>query len=382
MVESSNMLTVWRRHTGECPHRDKGRNYLKCNCPVWADGYVNGKRTLRQSLETRDLARARKKAIALEFPEDGVFKPPPDAVCAFLGHCQSEGLTDATISKYRNPLTKLAEFCKAEEIDSLEELTTEKLDQFRAGRGIKQITACKELEILRVFLGFCVDRRWMKENPAKRIKLARNLKPNEVVPFTSVEITAIVKACERVGKRQYERLRSRAMILTLRYTGLRIGDVSMLARDRIRRDGDTWRIFIRTEKSGQPVFLPLPPELKMALDCVPPPVSNIESRYFFWNGTGKAKTHKAHIDRCLRAVFKESGVLGAHAHRFRHTLATELLGRGASFEDVADILGNSPAIVRKHYGKWSAARQSRIDDLMERVYIGTDHTVLDTARIQ
>jgi hypothetical protein len=28
--------------------------------------------------------------------------------------------------------------------------------------------------------------------------------------------------------------------------------------------------------------------------------------------------------------------------------------------------------VRKHYGKWSAARQSRIDDLMERVYIGTD----------
>lgn len=56
---------------------------------------------------------------------------------------------------------------------------------------------------------------------------------------------------------------------------------------------------------------------------------------------GKEKTHKAHIDRCLRAVFKESGVKGAHAHRFRHTLATELLGRGASFEEVADILGQS-----------------------------------------
>lgn len=47
-------------------------------------------------------------------------------------------------------------------------------------------------------------------------------------------------------------------------------------------------------------------------------------------------------------------------------------GRGASFEEVADVLGNSPAIVRKHYGKWSAARQSRIDDLMERVYIETE----------
>jgi predicted transcriptional regulator len=63
-------------------------------------------------------------------------------------------------------------------------------------------------------------------------------------------------------------------------------------------------------------------------------------------------------------VFKESKVERPHAHRFRHPLATELLGRSASIEDVADILGNSPAIVRKHYAKWSPARQKRIDDLM------------------
>ena len=61
----------------------------------------------------------------------------------------------------------------------------------------------------------------------------------------------------------------------------------------------------------------------------------------------------------------------AHAHRFRHTLATELLGSGATFEDVADILGNSPAIVRKHYGKWCPARQNRIDALMDSVVVGT-----------
>jgi integrase/recombinase XerD len=171
------------------------------------------------------------------------------------------------------------------------------------------------------------------------------------------------------------------MILTFRYTALRIGDVSMLARDRISRDGDRWRLFIRTEKSGQPVFLPVPPDLKAALDSAPPPVSNIDSRYFFWNGIGKPKAHKAHIDRCLRAVFKESGVKGAHAHRFRHTLATELLGRGASFEDVADILGNSPPIVRKHYGKWPAARQSRIDELMQRVYIEPDRAARNEVRV-
>ena len=108
----------------------------------------------------------------------------------------------------------------------------------------------------------------------------------------------------------------------------------------------------------------------------------MDSRYFFWNETSKPKTLKAHIDRALRSLFKAAAVQGAHAHRFRHTLATELLGRGASFEEVADILGNSPEIVRKHYGKWSMARQNRIDDLMQQVYFETPAVKPSKARVQ
>jgi hypothetical protein len=62
-------------------------------------------------------------------------------------------------------------------------------------------------------------------------------------------------------------------------------------------------------------------------------------------------------ERTLAAVFKKSGVKNAHAHWYRHTLATRLLEQGATFEQVADIPRNSPAVVRKHYGKWSKGRQ-------------------------
>jgi integrase len=65
-------------------------------------------------------------------------------------------------------------------------------------------------------------------------------------------------------------------------------------------------------------------------------------------------------ERTLAAVFKKSGVKNAHAHRYRHTLATRLLAGGATFELVADILGDSAAVVRKHYGKWSKGRQDNI----------------------
>ena len=67
-------------------------------------------------------------------------------------------------------------------------------------------------------------------------------------------------------------------------------------------------------------------------------------------------------------MFRKSGVAGSHAHRFRHTLATQLLGIGASFEEVADVLGISPAIARKHYAKWLKKRQERIDDLVQMVH--------------
>jgi hypothetical protein len=42
------------------------------------------------------------------------------------------------------------------------------------------------------------------------------------------------------------------------------------------------------------------------------------------------------------------------------TAACDFIGR-------AGVLGDSPAIIRKHYAKWSAGRQTRIIDLLARI---------------
>lgn len=370
------MVTIWRRHTPTCLHKPKGRDYLKCNCPVWADGYVNGKRVLRKSLGTRDMARARKRSVELETSDTRIYKSVSDAVSAFMNHCESEGLRFSTRRKYRNSLAKLREFCEKHQIDNICELEMDHLDSFRASRQLKPITSSKELQLLRQFCEFCTSRKWMKENFAKQIRSPRNIKPNDVVPFTDSEVTAIIHACDLIGQNPYERLRTKAMILALRYTALRLGDVALLSKDRISWDGSRWRVFLRTEKNGNPVFLPVPNELKAALDSVPLPKGCEESPYFFWNGLSSERSMKSIAERSLRSVFAKSKVVKAHAHRFRHTLATELLGKGASFEDIADILGNSPEIVRKHYAKWSPARQVRIDELMERVHTNVSYTKL------
>ena len=79
-------------------------------------------------------------------------------------------------------------------------------------------------------------------------------------------------------------------------------------------------------------------------------------------------------ERTLAAVFKKSGVKNAHAHRYRPTLATRHLEQGASFEQIADASGNSPEVVRKHYGKWSPGRQANLDRLMMEHFRTAAHT--------
>jgi integrase/recombinase XerC len=319
------------------------------------------------------MARARKRAAELEDPQIRQ-RTLQEAVAAFDAHCISDGLKDSTLRKYRNTLSQLRQFCDGRGLVDMNEITVDVIDAYRAGRGLALISGAKELELLRQFFKFCLVRHWIRESPANGIKGPRNIQPNEVEPYTPMEVGMIVTACSTFGRTDYERQRARAMILTLRFTALRIGDVAMLERDRIMRDGTRWRIFLHTEKTGKPVFLPIPNDLRLALNAVPlPRGADADCRYFFWNGVTSERAIKGIAERTLAAVFKKSGVPQAHAHRFRHTLATELLGAGASFEEVADILGNSPGVVRKHYAKWSNARQARIDNLMDQVWAQNGH---------
>jgi integrase len=132
------------------------------------------------------------------------------------------------------------------------------------------------------------------------------------------------------------------------------------------------QILLHAQKNGGMVFLPLAQELQRALEALPPPRGTSGSpRHYFWNGVTSRSAVIGIAQRTLSAVFAKSKVEGAHAHRFRHTLATEILSRGGSEQDAADILGISTAIVRKHYAKWSHARQERITRLFEAVFPGT-----------
>jgi site-specific recombinase XerD len=340
---------------------------VKCSCPVWCDGEVAGER-VRQTLNTRDFARAGRKASALESElESGrTRKEIATATAAFLDQC-SGALGDSTYKKYCRQLGFFAEFMGKTGLHHMAEIRIEHLDGYRSSREVCALTWSKELQLLRTFFGFCLDRKWTEENTAKRMRMPPDPKPRERIPYTSEEVARIIAACDTFGRTAYERLRARAMILLMRFFGLRVSDVATLEIERIRGG----QIFLHALKNGQAIWLPLSqfPEVRQALDCVPlPKGASPDCKYYFWSGSGSREGHIKTVDRTLQAVFRESGVENAHAHRFRHTLATEILVKGGTIEDAANILGDSPATIRKYYAKWSVAYQARTVEIMRRVH--------------
>jgi site-specific recombinase XerD len=318
---------------------------------------------MRLSLKTRDLQRAARRLTEMEDRISG--KPRKriiDAVTAF--RAQHEGNADETKRRYKRILRYFTDFCAREALTCVDQINLEAMDQYaRSRNNIKSWT--KDVELLRQFFEFCRDRDWTHRNPAKALKLPRMQEANDIVPYTHDEIVRIIAACDEFGKSSYERRRARAMTLLMRYAGLRISDVVTLAREHIQG----CYLVKRAVKNNKLIRVELPSSVLEALEVLPLPkaAAKDNQRYFASDTIGLRSLVKG-AWRTMDAVFKRSGVVGAHPHRFRHTLASELLGKDGSIERVAGILGDSPTTIRRYYAKWTPEFQTLQDDLIRKIH--------------
>ena len=141
--------------------------------------------------------------------------------------------------------------------------------------------------------------------------------------------------------------RMKTFVLTMRHSGLRIGDTIALKRDWLKGN----KLFLHTQKTGTPVYVLLPPAVVEALAKV-----NGDGEYFFTSGKAKPQTARANWSRYLDTVFELAKVKDAYSHRFRDTFAVSLLENGVSIENVSVLLGHSSVrITERHYKPWEDA---------------------------
>lgn len=360
------MLTIYRRHKKSCLHRGsgegRGRQYRRCLCPIWVSGILSG-RQVRRTLHTRDWQKA--QAMVREMEATGAEVAPATgpvtlgaAWKAFLADGEKRGLREATLYKYRLLRKRMEDFAKERGLRFIVDFDVATVRAFRAVWPDQNLAALKNLERLRAFFRFCQEAGWIQQNTASKVANPRiHHKPK--LPFTRVEWLRTVNAVDGYRAKHSKAsvghvLRLRALVLLLRYTGLRIGDAVALRRDRVQGN----RLVLRTAKTGTPVCCLLPDVVVKALECVP-----IRGEFFFWSGESKLKAAVGDWQRTLRNLFMLAKVEGAHPHRFRHTFAVENLQAGVPIEDVATLLGHqSIRVTEKHYSAWVSSRQERLDE--------------------
>ena len=375
------MLTIYRRHTKKCPHRGKGRAYRRCRCPIWVDGVV-GLEEIRESLRTRDWQKAQQIVRAWEAEgrrARGEEESEPvsiDAACeAFMSDAEARGLRPATLKKYRVLFEQLREFARQGGFRYLYELDLPALRRFRESWRDRPVSAVKKLERLRAFYRFAAESRWIAENPALLLRNPKvSQRPTE--PFSQEEMVRILAACEQYSDDYARRglpssKRVRALILLLRYSGLRIGDAAACERKHLRGD----RLFLYTHKTGVPVYCKLPRFVVEALEEMP----TSSERYFFWSGIGSRENNTETWRRRIRKVFELAGIENGHPHRFRDTFAVELLLAGVPMERVSVLLGHSSIrVTERHYAPWVRSRQEQLEADLERAWARDPVAVLFT----
>lgn len=357
------MLTIYRRHKSTCKCKDD-RISKRCRCALWVKGTLEGQ-PYQRSLKTRSFERAEQLKKDIESgraKQDETGVSTEHALDTFLKECESRNLNASTQRKYKGLVGSMRSFAQRRQAALISDWTVELCREFRASWALAPRTASKQLERLRAFFTFCADNDWIPKNPSKKIKPPQ-IRPNPTLPFTDTELTKLFANLDT---------RSQVFFRVLRHSGLRIIDAAQLRPEKIIGG----RLFLHTEKTGVPIFIPLPPELLTDLRELP----LVGGSYFATESDNPISIAEYFRQKLMKAAIK-GGLMTkrkkgepprknpVHPHRFRDTFACDLLMKGVPLEMVSKLLGHSSVkITEEHYAPWIKGRQDQLEEAVMRTW--------------
>lgn len=244
----------------------------------------------------------------------------------FLDAKTVEGKAASTINKYRYNMTRLLKSTNV----PFKQMTVYHLRQHmmkERDRGICMNTIRGNTWDYNSFFGWLFNEGLIESNPVRNIGHI-NVNVEEEMPFTDDQIQILKENCDNI--------RDLAIIHFFLSTGCRVSEVCSVNRN----DIDYANLKLKVKGKGS----------KFRTVYIDKVTAMMLKRYLetrddidpalFYNRQKKRITPEG-TRRMLNAVGKRANIPCVHPHRFRHTLATNLIDRGMSIQEVSMILGHA-----------------------------------------
>jgi integrase/recombinase XerD len=214
------------------------------------------------------------------------------------------------------------------------------------------------LMILRSLLRYLADeghlpRGWDAALPS----IANRQHANLPRGLSEEQVRALWKASEG---RKPRNLRDRALLLLFLRLGLRTEEVISLIPSDINWKSGTLKI--RSAKTCRDRILPLPLDVGEALVAYLRTQRIPLARIF--DPTRKLpfgeQRYLHYVRNCMCYLFDCAGITDRGVHSLRHTAATKMIRQGASFKEVADVLGHKSITTTLIYAKLDMAALAQV----------------------
>lgn len=249
------------------------------------------------------------------------------ALKKFIATKRIEGTADSTLQRYADENLRLIRFLQK----PLFEITTYDIRFYLSYKRKEKKISNRTLDNMRrcysSFFGWLFGEGLIGKNPCtglSSIKYKKQVKR----PFSAADMERLRKACENI--------RDLALLDFLYCSGCRVTEVSKLDISDIDFDrmecvvlgkGNKERVVYLSEVAAM--------HLQEYLE------SREDNEPALFLGKGSKRLSKNGIEARLKHLGTLAKVENVHPHRYRRTLATNLLDRGMNIQDVATILGHA-----------------------------------------
>lgn len=254
----------------------------------------------------------------------------------FIGTKRLEGKSEKTLRQYYREIRLLLSFLNC----SIEEVTTNGIKLYlmtmKTERNLQNSTVENMRSYISSVFTWVFNEQFIKYNPCCTIvpiKIEKKIRES----FSKEELQKMKKICQKDKKRL-------AIINFLYSTGCRISEMCSVNIEDIDFINQTLVVLGKGNKERR-VYL-TKETCDSLLDYLKDRKDKNKALFINKNYNRIAPGGVRYI---LKNIEEKSGIENIHPHRFRRTLATDLLNEGMSIQDVAKLLGHANIDTTRRY---------------------------------